>query len=92
MFDWLLPDPEELDPDPDELEPEPDELEPEPDDELEVEEGFLMLFTLGAAVGSIWVALQPSRETQNHNRRRYFITALRRESVIYLAAGELTRM
>jgi len=61
VFDWLLPDPEELDPDPDELEPELDELEPEPDDELEVEEGFLMLLTLGGAVGSIWVALQPSR-------------------------------
>lgn len=67
VFDWL-PDPEEPDPDPDELEPEPDELEPEPeelepelDDEPELEEGFLLVLTLGAAVGSRWVALQPSR-------------------------------
>jgi hypothetical protein len=64
VFDWLLPDPEELDPDPEpeELEPElDDELEPELDDELELEEGFLLVLTLGAAVGSIWVLLQPSR-------------------------------
>jgi hypothetical protein len=61
VFDWLLPDPEELDPDPDELEPEPEEFEPELDDELELEEGFLLVLTLGAAVGSRWVLLQPSR-------------------------------
>ncbi len=68
-FDWPLPDPEELDPEPDELEPEPEELEPEPDDELEpelddeleLEEGFLLVLTVGAAVGSRWVLLQPSR-------------------------------
>jgi hypothetical protein len=61
VFDWLLPDPEELDPDPDELEPEPEEFEPELDDELELEEGFLLVLTLGAAVGSRWVPLQPSK-------------------------------
>jgi hypothetical protein len=70
VFEFLLPDPldpeepdadpDELEPEPDELEPDDDELEPELDDELELEEGFLMVLTLGAA-GSTWVPLQPRR-------------------------------
>lgn len=66
-----------LDPEEPELEDDADEFALELEEEFEVDEvGVLML----GAPGSSGVPPQPNRETQRHNNKKYFITALRRDS------------